>query len=257
MSRYRFTNLAAAGLAAGVLLLTGGWVRGALLAAVIGVYGVVVGLGVARIGMQFFGPAVCRGKPAGDGRKRVALTFDDGPDAAATPKLLELLKREGIEAAFFCIGRNVAAHPGIAAQIGAEGHVLGNHLYEHRLWSNFMGGAWWREELRRGQDAITRAAGVTPVYMRPPMGLTSPIMARVVRQMGLTMVGWDVRTFDTRKTAAEVLRKVRREARDGSIIIVHDGGADPERLAGMMEAMIQDLRGRGFAFERLDRMPAQ
>ena len=107
MSRYFWTSLAAAVLAAGVLAVSGGWVEGALLAVVIGAFGVVVGLGVARIGMQFFGPTVCRGKPGKDGRKRVALTFDDGPDAATTPRLLDLLKREGIEAAFFCIGKRV------------------------------------------------------------------------------------------------------------------------------------------------------
>ena len=84
----------------------------------------VVGLGATIPQLSLFGPFVCRGKAT---RKCVALTFDDGPDARSTPALLELLRTGGVEAAFFCVGHRVAAHPELAARIVDGGHLLENH----------------------------------------------------------------------------------------------------------------------------------
>jgi peptidoglycan-N-acetylglucosamine deacetylase len=254
MSRFVWTTLLAGAVALGVAGVCGGEARVALLVGVGAAYAGAVGCGVACIRMQFFGPAVCRGRRGDAGRRRVALTFDDGPDPAATPKLLDLLKREGIEAAFFCMGKRVAAHPQLAARIAAEGHVLGNHSYHHRWWSNFMLRAAWRREIGKTQEAIAQAAGVSPGMMRPPMGLTSPSLAAALRQTGLELVGWDVRSLDTICSRTTVLRRIGRGVRDGSIILLHDGGADPEGLTAVVGEVIKDLRGRGYTLERLDRL---
>jgi peptidoglycan-N-acetylglucosamine deacetylase len=254
MSRFAWTTLLAGAVAAGAAALGGGGVRVALLVAVGAAYVVSVGCGVACMRMQFFGPAICRGRRVEGGRRRVALTFDDGPDGAATPPLLELLKREGIAACFFCVGKQVAAYPQLAGRIAAEGHLLGNHSHHHRWWGNFMGKAAWRREILMAQEVMARATGVAPVIMRPPMGLTSPSLAAAARQAGLTLVGWDVRSLDTIHPPARVLGRIRRGTRDGSIILLHDGGADPERLTVMVGEVIKELRGRGFTLERLDRL---
>ena len=127
--------------------------------------------GLCLIRMNFFCRAVCRGKP---GRMKVALTFDDGPDPKATPQLLELLKREEVPATFFCVGKNVVAHPEIAKRIAAEGHLLGNHSYTHPWYVSVLGGAALRGEMERTQDAIESASGVRPRYFRPPSGMTGP-----------------------------------------------------------------------------------
>ena len=87
---------------------------------------VVMGLGVAVPQLRLFGNYICRGA---NSKKRVALTFDDGPDPRSTPQLLELLRAEKIPAAFFCIGRNVEAHSELAAQIVRDGHLLENHSH--------------------------------------------------------------------------------------------------------------------------------
>ncbi|MGH7990661.1 MAG: polysaccharide deacetylase family protein, partial [Limisphaerales bacterium] len=89
---------------------------------------IIVGLGVAFPQLSFFGKFICHGKKS---QRRVALTFDDGPDANSTPQLLDLLREEKIEAAFFCVGKNVAANPELAQRIVREGHLLENHSYEH------------------------------------------------------------------------------------------------------------------------------
>jgi peptidoglycan/xylan/chitin deacetylase (PgdA/CDA1 family) len=215
------------------------------------VYLVVCGFGMANIRMQFYGPAICRGIA---GKMRVALTFDDGPDPEATPRLLDLLGREKIAATFFCVGKYVEAYPEIAARIAAEGHLIENHTYRHPWWISCIWGKRLVYEMSRTQEAIQKAAGVTPRYMRSPAGLTNPFFPSVLRRLGLTLVGWDVRTFDTIGSTRRVADRISRHTRDGSIVLLHDGGSSPERVVEIVGAAIADLRSRGFGFARLDRM---
>ncbi|HEY1923564.1 MAG TPA: polysaccharide deacetylase family protein, partial [Tepidisphaeraceae bacterium] len=210
-------------------------------------YLVVCGIGMVNIRMQFFGPAICRGVV---GRMQVALTFDDGPDPEATPKLLDLLARENISATFFCIGKSVEAHPQIAARIAAEGHLIENHTYSHPWWISCIWGKRLADEMSLAQNAIQKTTGVMPRLMRSPAGLTNPFFPKTLRRFGLTLVGWDVRSFDTMGSAQKAIDRIRRHTRDGSIILLHDGGSSPARIVEIVSAAIEDLRSRGFAFER-------
>ncbi|MGD0767627.1 MAG: polysaccharide deacetylase family protein [Tepidisphaeraceae bacterium] len=251
MSRFGVTTWAAIGVATVATLAlpdpTRTW-------AVIGVWLVYLPIftcGLWFIGMNFFCRAECRGQP---GKMKVALTFDDGPDPASTPELLELLKRERIFATFFCIGRNVAAHPELAARIVAEGHLLGNHSYRHPWFISALFGRWLSGELERGQRAIEEAAGVKARYFRPPSGMTGPHFPGALRRAGLTLVGWDVRSFDKLGSARWVIERVVRKTRDGSIILLHDGGVPVQRVLEIVNVAVRELRLRGFEFERVDRM---
>jgi peptidoglycan-N-acetylglucosamine deacetylase len=222
--------------------------------AVAGVWGVYVPIFVGGMGFirwQFFLPAICRGPVGG---KRVALTFDDGPDPASTPRLLELLEREKIQATFFCIGKRVDAHPELAARIVREGHLLGNHSYGHPWYISMMREKRLAEELRGGQRSIEAATGVTCKYFRPPSGMTSRHFPGVLKELGLTMVGWDVRSLDTVGSAKGAIDRVLSGTRDGSIILMHDGGVEGEKLIEIVSAVVRELRARGFEFERVDRM---
>jgi peptidoglycan/xylan/chitin deacetylase (PgdA/CDA1 family) len=108
----------------------------------------------------------------------------------------------------------------------------------------------------RTQDAIVKAAGVKPMYMRPPMGLTNPHYGGALRESGLILVGWDVRSLDTVLSTKAVIKRILRQTRNGSIILLHDGGASPERIVEILGGVIGELRARGFGFERLDRLIA-
>jgi peptidoglycan/xylan/chitin deacetylase (PgdA/CDA1 family) len=251
MSRFAATTLLAVITALLLAASLRGFSRVGALLALAGVYVALFALGMSCIRLQFFCPAICRVERQPG---RVALTFDDGPDPQATPALLDLLRREGVSATFFCIGKNVAAHPQLAARIAAEGHLLGNHLYSHFWWTSFLRRRGLVGEMMRTQQAIAAAAGVTPRYLRPPVGLTNPHFAGALRETGLTMVGWDVRTFDSARSTQTVLRRISGKTRDGSIIVLHDGGASPQILTEIVSAAITDLRSRGFSIERLDRM---
>ncbi len=251
MSRFVLTTLltlVATGAAA--ILLTGNsriWT----LAAIGFSYFILFTIGVFCIQAQFFTRTICHGKP---GTMRVALTFDDGPDPNATPAILELLSREKISAAFFCIGKNVVAHPDVIARVATEGHLLANHTYHHSWRTNFLRRRGLVDEMMRTQDAIQQATGITPMYMRPPIGLTNPHYAGALRQAGLALVGWNVRSLDTVLSPQAVIQRLLHQTRDGSIILLHDGGASPDRLVEIVSLVIRELRLRGFGFERLDRL---
>jgi len=251
MSRFAVTTLLTLVVAGAAALLLAGSGRTWVLAVIAVCYLILFTIGVFCIQAQFFTRAVCRGIP---GKMCVALTFDDGPDPKATPAILELLAREKIAAAFFCIGKNVAAHPQLAARLAAEGHLLANHTFHHAWWTNFLRRRGLMDEMMQTQAAIQQAAGVTPLYMRPPIGLTNPHYAGALRQAGLTLVGWNVRSLDTILSTKAVIRRVVRHTRDGSIILLHDGGTSPERIVEIVGTVIGELRLRGFGFERLDRL---
>jgi peptidoglycan/xylan/chitin deacetylase (PgdA/CDA1 family) len=202
-----------------------------------------------RLGM--FCPVTWRGR-VGEGR--VALTFDDGPDPDATPLLLDYLREQNIRATFFCIGKKVDAHPEIAKRIVEEGHVIGNHTYNHFWWTALMWGSELSREIEQTQEAIVRAPGMTPVYMRPPMGMTNPHYARVLHRLGMRMIGWDVRSLDTRKQVAEVIARVVRQTKDGSFVLLHDGSMPAEGLMEIVRGVVEGLRGKGLEFETVDRM---
>jgi len=249
MSRFAVTTILAITVESAATLLfglhIGGWI-------VIGIWIIYLSLctwGMVDARMQFYCKSICRGVP---GRRQVALTFDDGPDPAATPMLLDLLQTEKVPAAFFCIGKNVDAH--VVARINADGHLLGNHSYRHPWWISFLTTSGLTREMSRTQEAIQRAAGMTPRFMRSPIGLTNPHFSRALRKVGLKLVAWDVRSFDTVGDARRAVERITCRARDGSIILLHDGGASPQRLVEIVGSAIAELRSRGFSFERLDRL---
>jgi peptidoglycan/xylan/chitin deacetylase (PgdA/CDA1 family) len=215
------------------------------------VYLNVIGCGVWFIRLGMFCPVMCRGRV---GEKRVALTFDDGPDPHVTPLLMDYLREQNIRATFFCIGKNVDAHPEIAKRIVEEGHVIGNHTYNHYWWTPLMWGSELSREIGQTQEAIRRATGVTPVYMRPPMGMTNPHFARVLQRLGLRMIGWNVRSLDTRKPVREVIQRVMKQTKDGSIVLLHDGSMPAEELMEIVRGAVKGLRVRGLEFETVDRM---
>lgn len=224
------------------------WAVGCILAASL----IVTGLGVALPRWRMFGPFIC----AGDGTKRqVALTFDDGPDPRSTPALLDLLRSENVPAAFFCIGRNVAAHPDLVARMAKEGHLLGNHTYHHSKATNCFGLARLTEEMVRTQSATVSAAGVSPAYFRPPMGLSNPRVFKAASALGLAVIGWTARGLDTRiRDPERVVRRILRGVRPGGVILLHDGRIPPERLLPTVKLLLAKLRAEGYQLARLDQV---
>jgi peptidoglycan/xylan/chitin deacetylase (PgdA/CDA1 family) len=248
MTPFRFIgNLAVFGVSMALI-----WENYWVLAGIAMAFLIVMGFGVALPQWRMFGPFICRGD---NSQRRISLTFDDGPDPRSTSALLELLRAENVPATFFCIGRNVAAHPELTARITREGHLLGNHTYTHSNATNFFGLARLTEEMTRTQFAMRDAVGVAPVYFRPPMGLSNPRVFKAAATLGLKVVGWTARGLDTQiRDPERVVRRILRGVRPGAIILLHDGNIPAERLLPTVKLLLAKLREQGYAFARLDQL---
>ena len=174
--------------------------------------------GSLDLGLGFFLKAHRIGKAG-----TLALTYDDGPHPQHTPALLDLLKKEGVQAAFFCIGRNVEAYPHLVARMVNEGHLVGTHSQDHPVGWGFLPTARVVEQILRGSAAIETASGMRTTFFRPPFGVTSPNVARAVKNTGVQVIGWDVRPFDTTfRTTAKRLAWIFGDHPKGTIVVLHD-----------------------------------
>ncbi|RME70602.1 MAG: polysaccharide deacetylase family protein [Chloroflexi bacterium] len=156
-------------------------------------------------------------------QKLIALTFDDGPHPAFTPRLLELLAQYRARATFFMVGQHVEQWPNLARQVVQAGHEAGNHTFTH---SRLVGRTPWAVagELLRCKRAIRRATGVSPRLMRPPEGKQDVIAFLTARLLGYRVVHWSASAFDWRGDPAEVVtRRVLSGVGRGAIVLMHDG----------------------------------
>lgn len=247
-------HYATAALAAGIIALAAfangaarWWYAGSLFI----IYLIISGAGVFAIRMNYFSKAVCNGNP---GKKRIALTFDDGPDPEATPALLNVLQKYNAHATFFCVGERAQANGDIIRRIAAEGHTLGNHSYRHKWWTNFLTGGPLKSEIMNAQKAIKDMSGISPIYYRSPMGLTNPHLGPVLREAGLKLIGWDVRPYDRGTPAKVTAGRITGAARDGSIVLLHDGGASPETLTAAVTEAIEHFQSQGYCFVSLNEL---
>ncbi len=251
-TRFQALTAAALVLATAAVLLSGGMVRIALLCGTAVVYLVVTGLGVAFLSLQLFGRSICRVPTL---EKAVALTFDDGPDPVRTPGLLDLLAARGVKATFFCVGAEVLKAPEIVARASREGHLVGNHGFGHSNLTNFYGVGRLRGDIGRAQAAITEVTGRPPEFFRPPIGLSNPRVFRVAGELGLKVVGWSIRSLDTKGAPVDaVIGRVRGGLRPGAIILLHDGHQDPDRVLGLVAKLVDSVKADGYQFVRLDEL---
>lgn len=192
-----------------------------------------------------------------DRDRTIALTFDDGPNPAVTPRLLDLLARYGARATFFVIGRYVRACPELVAEIVARGHAIGNHTDTHPnlVWRTR---AQVRDELARCTASIVQVTGQAPRFMRPPYGYRTPLVHAAARQAGLGRpILWSKSTYDWRPQPIGVLRRRLEEVTSGDIVLMHDGshetlGGDRRLTIEALEYWLPRWRDRGFDFVALD-----
>src|SRR2546421_3395527 len=176
----------------------------------------------------------------------IAMTFDDGPSATLTPKLLDLLAAHHIKATFFVIGENVAEHHEVVARAAREGHEIGNHSWSHPNFGK-MPDQGVRSQLQRTDDAIKNATGQRPTLMRPPYGSITAREKRWIHdEFGYRIILWDVDPLDWKRPGPAVVRsRILKETQPGSIVLSHD--IHP----GTIEAMpstFDALEAKGFKF---------
>ena len=194
-------------------------------------------------------PACARRGPRG--ARRVALTFDDGPDPLWTPRVLDALGAAGVRGTFFLVGERAERAPEVVKRMAAEGHEIGNHSWSHRsLW--LCGPRATEREIRRAHDRIGALAGAPPRHFRPPWGMVNAAMFSAVRRVGERCVFWSIQPEGQRPASAErQVAHVLRRAHPGAIVDLHDAEgtpAAPQRLLQALPALLDGLCERGYAF---------
>jgi peptidoglycan-N-acetylglucosamine deacetylase len=184
----------------------------------------------------------------------IAMTFDDGPSAENTPRLLEMLKQRNIKATFFLIGQNVASNSDLVRRILAEGHEIGNHSWTHPQLSKLSDDRV-TAEITQTQDAIRDASGFTPTLLRPPYGAITPRQREWIEsRFGLNIILWSVDPFDWKRPGASVItQRILSQTRPGAIILSHD---IHKQTVDAMPATLDALIAKGYKFVTVSQLIA-
>ena len=168
----------------------------------------------------------------------VGLTFDDGPHAEFTPRVLDILAEHQVTASFFVIGRFAREQPAIVRRIFEEGHSLGNHSLDHEHFGVNRPRGYWDRQLGETQKIVADITGRLPLLFRPPMGFKTRHIAAAARGLRLPVVGWSLRGWDAGKKGVqrgELSRRILKRVGGHDIVLLHDG-VEPFRPAGSSQA---------------------
>ncbi len=226
--------------------------------------GAVTAAGIAAWGAvappaELFGPTVRHT----DSPRKLALTFDDGPNPGVTPRLLDLFDRHSVRATFFLIGKFARACPGLVREISARGHLLGNHTDSHPSLI-FKSRAEIRDQLARCQEAVAVATGSeAPQWMRPPYGYRSPMLDGEVHRAGMrgivmwSKICWDWKPQPPERLIARLARAARPARSHGDVVVLHDGdhralGGDRNHVVSALEHWLPRWRDTGIEFVTID-----
>ena len=183
--------------------------------------------------------------------KKVALTFDDGPDTRFTPKVLDALKANQVKATFFVLGAMASTHPDIIRRIVNEGHVIGNHSYSHENLPKLSVDKF-QNQIERTESVLQGLIGYAPRLIRPPYGAINEEQVKWIADHHYLIVNWNVDSLDWKSlNSDQVLHNIMQQTKPGSIILQHSGGADSQDLSGTVQAigpLISKLKAAGYTF---------
>jgi peptidoglycan/xylan/chitin deacetylase (PgdA/CDA1 family) len=183
--------------------------------------------------------------------KYVVLTFDDGPDAVYTPKVLDILAKYDAKATFFEVGQNVRKHPELTKRIHQAGHSVQNHTWTHADLRH-LGAAAFRQQIMSTDEVIRAQTGSTPACLRPPYGAVSAAVRQRAKALGKDLVVWTVDSRDwTKPGVAAIEQRVLKNVHSGSVILMHDGGGNRAQTVAALPVILQALKAQGYGFRTL------
>lgn len=193
--------------------------------------------------------------------KRVALTFDDGPDEVFTPKILDILKEYGAKATFFVMGERAARHPQLLQRMVAEGHELGNHTYAHNYFMSapIYGSSYYKAEIL-ALDKILESHQLPPtIWVRFPMGFKNGRMIKAARRLGKMVAAFSFRAYDSFGSEDSLVDRVLHKTYPGAIIALHDG---PDKwrnnrhnlTVGALPRILEGLQAHGYSLVTLSEL---
>jgi peptidoglycan/xylan/chitin deacetylase (PgdA/CDA1 family) len=206
-------------------------------------------LGVLAPALGVFGDVYDRGPRD---RPEIALTFDDGPNPATTPRVLALLAEHGARATFFVVGEKALAHPELVRAIAGAGHEIGVHGHVHDRLYSLRSVRFVTRDLERACAAVEHATGTPPSLFRPPIGLVSGAIAVAAERSGLTLVGFSARSLDGARgiSPARVLARATAALENGAVVVFHDAAERDDRVPASLEVLgelLARVRERGLS----------
>ncbi|HWM40755.1 MAG TPA: polysaccharide deacetylase family protein [Streptomyces sp.] len=178
--------------------------------------------------------------------RRIALTFDDGPDPVYTPQVLEILRRHRVPATFCVLGENAVVYPGLLRAIADGGHLIANHSWSHPALPRLRASDA-RKELARTSELIEQEVGAPPVWARAPYGYWNKETLAISAGLGMSPLGWSVDTGDwAQPGVSEIVSTVMDNVQPGSIILSHDGGADAAQTVAALQNYLPQLLDSGW-----------
>ncbi|MER7276737.1 polysaccharide deacetylase family protein [Dactylosporangium sp. NPDC000244] len=185
------------------------------------------------------------------GDSTVALTFDDGP-GPDTPKILAMLREQGIKATFCVIGVNVQEYPQYVQEIVKDGHTLCNHTWKHDESLGKKSADVIRADLQKTNDEIHKAVPDAQIkYFRHPGGNFTPTAVEIASELGMKSLGWSVdpsdwniKKWSGQQMTNHICSNVRNNTKPGSIVLSHDGGGDRSATMAAYKTLLPELKGK-------------
>ena len=213
------------------------------------VYVVVIFCGSYFIQWGFFLKSVCTVKTK---ENLIALSFDDGPDPIKTQSILDILKANQTEAAFFCIGKKIIGNEELLDRMVHEGHIIRNNSFSHHPLFDLFSARKMLVEIKAMSQSVKNVTGFSPRFFRPPYGVTNPNLKKAVAQSGFTSVGWSLRSYDTViRNEDRLLSKILDSLKPGAILLLHDTS---DTMLAILPRLLARIQKAGFKTVRLDKM---
>ncbi|ELI6454940.1 polysaccharide deacetylase family protein [Flavobacterium psychrophilum] len=183
--------------------------------------------------------------------KNIALTFDDGPHEM-TLLVLDVLKKHNAKATFFCIGKNAEKHPEIIKQIISEGHIVGNHSYNHSRLFDFYRKDKLVEEIVQTDALIKKISGKKTILFRPPFGVTNPSIKKALQVTKHHVIGWNVRSLDgVIKNEKLVFNRIKKLISPGGIVLLHDTSLQSVNALEQLLQFVEENKYKVISLEQL------
>lgn len=201
------------------------------------------------IRLGYFIKTICRQSQTRE--REISITFDDGP-TSFTPAVLDLLAAHNLKATFFCIGSQIEKYPAIFTRILQEGHHFGNHTYTHPKNFGFLNTAEVEAEIAKTNEIILKTSGKSPLWFRPPFGVTNPSIAKALSRTRHTVIGWNIRSLDTvTEDETKILQRIESRLNPGGIILLHD---TTQKTVRVLEQLLLTLDAKDYKVVPLDQL---
>jgi len=216
---------------------------------IIFIYSLFLVFGAIKIQANFFINSINNAQTQ---EKKIAITFDDGPIENNTNIVLDILKKNNVQAAFFCIGNRIEKQPELLKRIHEENHIIGNHSYSHHFFFDLKSAQEMQIELSKTDLIIEQIIGKKAKFFRPPYGVTNPNLAKAIKSKNYHSIGWSVRSMDTVvKTEQKLLSNITHNLKSGDIVLLHDSA---KITIENLQKIIDAIKQNGFEIVRLDKL---